>query len=395
MFEIKPYYQLKGVPYREEFFLFHGKVFLERNPESANQEFQSLPIGHCAYFPIQFSLNGSADYPPEADHWLARPLIQAVLNHESTTAELNIVRRTSKKSVVIINCLDDCFGHVVYKLFSVSRHRQADLGIVVIIPNNVAYYIPDDVEEVWTVNGRLADMNKEISGLDNLLKKELQRFEKVYFSHAFPRPNLETIHFKEFLKIDPFDLSAFDTEAPRITFVFRADRPWISRQFDQLVLNLCNRFGVQWGKYLLATKQIRHFNKVAEQVKKRLPTSTFSITGFGKMGNVGSLINDLRVDKATDASEAVWNEVYAQSHLVIGVHGSAMMIPTQLAAGFICLVPHFKLDHWAEDTLPPNRGRLSLFLCRFLDICSTPKMVAGHAISMLTRFKLHNRADHN
>ena len=63
-----------------------------------------------------------------------------------------------------------------------------------------------------------------------------------------------------------------------------------------------------------------------------------------------------------------------------------MLIPTALAAGFINLVPRYKIPHLAEDTALQHKSRYLQFLGRYLDEYSTPDLVAQHVISMISDF---------
>ena len=90
-------------------------------------------------------------------------------------------------------------------------------------------------------------------------------------------------------------------------------------------------------------------------------------------------------------TEILWNGVYAKSHIVIGVHGSHMLIPSALAAGFINIVPRYKIPHLVEDTVLPYGNRLLQFMGRFLDEFSAPGLAASHAVSIIREFGYVNR----
>ncbi len=118
----------------------------------------------------------------------------------------------------------------------------------------------------------------------------------------------------------------------------------------------------------------------------QLPEATFYAVGLGKSRKLNNDILDLRQEVIDLETEQKWNSCFAKSHIAIGVHGSAMLIPSGLAAGFIDIVPRYKIDQFAEDTILPFKNRMLQFLGRFLDEYSSPKLIAQHAISMVRQF---------
>ena len=88
----------------------------------------------------------------------------------------------------------------------------------------------------------------------------------------------------------------------------------------------------------------------------------------------------------TDEREKEWCGIYAKSHLIIGIHGSNMLIPTSLAAGFIEILPKHKIPHMTQDMLLSHSSRYAIFLGRHLDEFTSTALVKTHVISMLKDF---------
>ena len=135
-------------------------------------------------------------------------------------------------------------------------------------------------------------------------------------------------------------------------------------------------------------------NKTARLIKKQIPEAKIIATGLGKTGTLQRQIFDNRVSQILPETEEQWNAIFANSQLVIGVHGSNMLIPSYLAAGFINIVPRYKIKHIAEDTIAPHTNRYLHFLCRELDEFSSTKLVALHIGSMIKDFPyLYNNTE--
>ena len=113
-------------------------------------------------------------------------------------------------------------------------------------------------------------------------------------------------------------------------------------------------------------------------LKRKLGTQfKYSVAGLGKSGRFPSFINDHRVVFFNEESEKKLCRVYAESVLIIGVHGSGMLLPSAHSGMTICLMPSKRWGNFEEDILlTENDVRLALFQKRIvplnmciLDIC--------------------------
>ena len=143
---------------------------------------------------------------------------------------------------------------------------------------------------------------------------------------------------------------------------------------------------------LWARRQAVRYRKLKSLIFQKgvlVNTVAVGITGGGQYPiDLGYAIHDHRQRAPlTPEQERTWCERYAQSHLVVGVHGSGMLLPTSLAAGFICLLPPDKLAHYAEDVLMAHDNPIhQTLLGRFLPTSASPKQVAAMIVNMLTEF---------
>ena len=360
--------------------------------------YQTLPSGHDLLYPIQFSNDGSKSfYHPTAEVWLARPLIESVTKHPKHIAQFNCRVEAQFKSIVIVNCIDSCFGHVFGKLWNAQTFikNHPDLGVVVLIPFQCVWLVPTGVAETWSVNTPLKNCNKYIDGLDEFVKNQFPRFEKVFISNTYTHLDHSRIDLTAFIKKPSFDLSQFVSKPICITFILREDRFWHNSIFMDLLFKLL----VKWNnlhrfKMFFVARQNYLINKTARLIKKQIPEAKIIATGLGKTGTLQRQIIDNRVSQILPETEEQWNAIFANSQLVIGVHGSNMLIPSYLAAGFINIVPRYKIKHIAEDTIAPHTNRYLHFLCRELDEFSSTKLVALHIGSMIKDFPyLYNNTE--
>ena len=132
--------------------------------------------------------------------------------------------------------------------------------------------------------------------------------------------------------------------------------------------------------------QNKLINKTCKQIKRELPNADFNVVGLGRSGKFKKYINDYRKSNITKEIEIKWCEIYSKSHVVIGVHGSNMLLPTALAAGFIEILPKKNFGNIIQDVFLPYRKRELFYLGRFVREFATSDEIALQAISMIKCF---------
>jgi hypothetical protein len=357
--------------------------------------YHCLPIGHDLLFPIQVSKDGKESFfHPRAKDWLAAPLIKSL--GQKPEKRFPIERKVYKdsKQVVIVNCLDNCFGHIFTKVWNTYKliKSRPELGVIAIIPQRCNWLVPRDIAEIWSVPVELKDSAQMLGGLDEFVKSQLTRFDKVYLSHTFTHlDHTRHIAMEEILKTSRFDLDTFCSSTPQVTFVLREDRFWLNSQWMDFLFKASKKFKLtHWIFPILAWRQRQLVKRTGKKIRQSLPNVLLNCTGLGKSGKLLEGMADYRTDMILPETEFQWNSIFAKSHVVIGVHGSHMLIPSALAAGFVNIVPRFKIEHMVEDTALPYKNRLLHFLGRFLDEYSTSSLVSMHVVRMISDFDYVN-----
>lgn len=349
--------------------------------------FQTLPIGHDLLFPMTFNEHGSIRVDDKATQWLSKPLIAALFHDAKVRVKINKEILYQKSEAVILNCLDNCFGHAFSKLWNASilKRKYPDKSIIILVPSFMHWLVPDEMDEVWSFDHSFEELEKYLDGLDEEMNKNLfTRFEKVWMSKAYTHLDLSKVDLRGMLRTDRFDLSKFNLVTPTITFALREDRFWHLCQIEFFLYKVFVK--LKWQKKIFVWRQNYLLNRLAKRIKKKMNNINFYATGIGKTGTLTPMIVDRRKTELTAEEEREWCRLYAASHVVIGVHGSNMLIPSALAAGFIEILPRHKIRHIAEDTLIDYNSRYSLFLGRHVDHFASPRLVADHAVSIIRDF---------
>lgn len=352
-----------------------------------NTFFATLPTGHDLLFPASFGVNGShLTANEEAKVWLVNPLLSSLFHGKEKTVAIEREVFNSGTDAIILNCLDNRFGHSFAKLWNapILNRKYPDRSLIVFIPRSLRWLIPDCVTEVWTFDSPLQGLQFYLSDLDAEVTKLRDRFSRIWLSKAFTHLGLDKVDLRKFLRVDRFDLSRFESRSPQITFVLRQDRFWHRHLPEHFLFLVFRRLGLSLKPFVWRQNYL--VNKTAGMIRKRIPGIRIAACGLGTNGKLQSFITDLRRRQPTVAEEREWCKMYSVSHVIIGVHGSNMLIPTALAAGFIEILPRHKIRHVAEDVLIDRPARYALFLGRHVDQFTSPNLVRMHAERIITDF---------
>lgn len=352
--------------------------------------FATLPIGHAALFPVVCARGGSyARYNRQEGSWMALPLIRSFQEDAGVGAAIGLVQPNSGGDLILVNCLDSCFGHVFTKLWNVYllKKQFPYKSLAVLLPARCRWLITDAEVEIWSVDLPLEEMGKGIRGLDAWVKQQFIRFGSVALSEVPVHPPLEGLDFEEILQARPFALEDFERQPLQLTFIWRSDRFWLNSRLLDFLHKASIKFGFQDRvRGLFCYRQARLLGRLLRKLSKSLPEAHLVVTGLGKEGRLPSGCKDQRVAEIDERVEREWNEIYRHSQLVLGVHGSHMLIPTALSAGFVEILPRHKLPHLTEDISRQHGGHLGPFLGRFVDEFSSPRLVAAHVCTMVKGF---------
>lgn len=356
--------------------------------------YHTLPTGHAAYYPIAFSAdNHRLICNEEARTWLAQPLRDSILAQKKVAVNIQKEVYLSFRSVIILNCLDDCYGHMLYKLFNAQRHllHHKQYGLILIIHRSLRWLVPEGVAEIWWVDTPIQQLNQWLDKLDVFVQRELKHFDHVYLSAAVMYLDLAKIDIAAFTKVRPFALKEFIATSPQVTFVCREDRFWLPNWWDSYFYLLTVKLKcLPVARRYFVRQQNKAIQKVVRSIRKHRADTRFFAIGLGRTGRLGSDIIDHRVvEPVSSETERQWATVCATSHVAVGVHGSGMLIPTALAAAFINMIPVYKIKHLGEDIVPRHSPSTMPFLGRFLDASASPKRVAHHIVEVISGFTNH------
>ena len=341
---------------------------------------ENLKISHLIhkYFQIdveksQFWWEGTA-----IDH--AKILLNSLNHPESDQLEIKKELFKPSKQVIILNCIDHLYGHCLLKLLNAQRYLDSypDYGLIIIIPKFMRWMVPEGVAEVWTVPIPLSKSFCYYPSFAEFVTEELKRFDQVYVSKAYSHPSQFDI--TRFTRVPKH---SFDQADFNITFIWREDRMWFGdeNRLNQLIFRVLRKIKMLKPILFLQNWRVR---RLLAKIKTKVPSATFVVAGLGTQTKFPTWIEDLRVKQFEEKTEKQMCKVYADSRLVIGIHGSNMLLPSGHAGMTLDLMPDARWNNFAQDILYQETDpRLASFRYRYLPLHTNIERIADIASSML------------
>jgi hypothetical protein len=350
---------------------------------------EDLPIGHAVNYPYLINIKNSQFFGSKsaignkaADAWLGKNLLNSFQNPNGHEIEIQKEIFKDSKRVIVLNCIDHLYGHALLKLLNVDAHLQdnPNFGIVVIVQKFLRWMVPEGVSEVWTVDISLRKGQSYYPYIDRFISHELDRFDEVSISKAHSLP--ARFNITNYTRIPKHNFS--DKEF-RITFVWREDRLWV----NSLLFRVLKKIKLNYICLIIQNWKVR---KLLKKIKMKLPSAIFTVAGLGKRLSFPSWVDDIRVDKFDETTERNTCKVYSESRLVIGLHGSSMLLPSAHGGMTIDLMPDDRLGNICQDILYQKADpRLATFCYRFPHAGIKINQLARIATSMIDDYVAFTR----
>ena len=359
------------------------------------QFYQIFPVAHNVQAPVSMEKKHRKFYRhADTESWLFDAVVKA---HEGARKEdvpiQKIVFRQCEE-VLILNTLDYLYGHVLLKLYNSLHHldHQTHLGLILIIPKMFEWLIPVGCAEAWVVDLKLHELAYNHESIQKFASQQFTRFKSVYLSKAYSHPDFTTIDISRLTRVRPFDLANFARQRPTITFVLREDRWWFASLPDHWFFRLCRKMkALPWGGRILSHRQNRLVKRTINAIRKKTPDADFYIVGLGNAGSFAGCAVDKRETVINATTEREWCELYAKSHVVVGMHGSNMLLPTALAAGCVEILPEERYGNIVQDISVRYSDRRQLFFYRFADQYSSPASVSEKVTAVIEHYDTYHK----
>lgn len=379
-----------GMALSEGSIVWHGMHVLiaDRCFECGTEILTDLEVGHAS-LPYQIlqidkthgAVHGAAD--PVVKKWLGDQLLKSLDEPSAKPAGFMRTGSATGESVVILNCIDHLYGHAMLKLLNAQRHIDSPraLPLIVLAPKFLAWMVPREAAEVWTVDIPLKSGQAYYPDLDQAIQNECRRFREIFVSKGYSHP--DKVDIERFTGVPAHDLNASDY---RVTFIWREDRLWVDA-FKAKVLRRARAWKVA------LSQQNKRIVALFETMRRTNPNLRFTVAGLGTTTSFPAWIDDRRLAKFDAESERAVCRVYAESRLVIGIHGSNMLLPSAHAGMTLDLMPPDRWGNFAQDIVynyPCSREsdpRLLGFRYRYIPQTVDAREVGAIAANMVSGYR--------
>lgn len=357
--------------------------------------YHDLPVGFAVDHDVAIGKADGKMYDAKgAQPWVWGPLMEG-FRHPSDE-EVRIERKVFKacKEVIVLNNLDFLYGHVLLKLWNAQYYldEHPELGLVLILPRSFEWLVPKGTAEVWLVDQKLGKAHGWYRSIDRSVQQLLKEYDRVYLGKGYAHPDKSLVDIERFSGVAPFPMDRFMELPKQVTFVLREDRLWFRSPFTKFLSRALNKLGLKrWVNGFFLADQQRLALSSLRRLKQVYPDAKAVIVGLGDASVKEPGIRDLRTRRMDRDTELAWCAAYAESQVVIGVHGSNMLLPTALAAGCIEILPYDRYGNIVQDVAVRYRDVMQLFLYRFVDEFASSRVVARHAISLFKDFPVFHR----
>lgn len=330
-----------------------------------------LPSGFGLQYPMLLDRESGEVHDPNGVAWFAELLRSSYANRSSSHLSIEFEEFRPLARPVLLDCLDGLYGHSLLKLLNAQYYldHEPAFDLVVLLPRFLRWLAPSGAAAVWTVDLPLARGAEWNDSLAAEVKRRLEPFEAAYLSLAFPHPPPAEYAIERFTGVAPRPADAIEPvpDAPRVTFVWRDDRHWR---------------GDGRGRQHLQEARIA---RLGELVLESFRGADVAVTGVGQPAP-GRLApaTDLRAPAPDAAVERSWCERYRASDVVVGVHGSNMLLPSAYAVAVVELVPEDRTGNVGQSLLPRGSdARDVLYRYRMLPLDSSPEDVAAVVTTLI------------
>jgi len=357
-------------------------------PECGKTYYGDLLAGHGLYFPMLLDKSNGHVYDRLRVPWFAQWLEKSYRERRATPLVLHAEALRPIRRPLLLNCLDVLYGHSLLKLLNAQYYldHAPEYDLILLIPHFLRWMVPDGASAIWTVDWSLKNGAQWHDRLDAELHQRLDSFPEVFLSKAFSHPHPKDYDISRFTGVRPFRIDRWDEglQRPKVTFIWRDDRPWTTSR-PQKSRGLGNFFTAWQAPSRDPVKdQLSKVISLDSHLRSRFGNLQFAVAGIGDPGGLPAWIDDMRCRRVDADREKEWCELYARSHVVIGVHGSNMLLPSGHAGASIDLMPEDRWGNMLQDILfRPGDERELMFRHRFIQISTGPMELAVVARSLL------------
>ena len=356
--------------------------------QCGRQYYGDLPAGHGLAYPMLLEQGTGVVHDARGVGWFAELLASSYKDRVTSPLGFTVESFRPLRRPVLLNCLDMFYGHCLLKLLNAQYYldHHPDVDLIVMVPGFLRWMVPEGVASIWTVDLPLRRGQEWNDWLADEIRRQLESIEACGLSVAFSHPHPEDYDITRFTGVRAFanDEWISNRKRPVITFIWREDRLWSAVPGRDQRRKLGSRMKRSDSAL---DRQRQHVEALAQALHSQFPNMDFAVAGLGQPGGLQPTITDLRTLDLNESAERAWCERYARSSVVIGVHGSGMLLPSAHAGAVVDLVPQDRWGNLGQDILSNSRDVTeAMFRFLFLPVDTPPAVVTEVTASVIREF---------
>lgn len=312
----------------------------------------NFPIGQAKLLQYKLRKSDNAIFGKTDHIWLTDPLKNIVNNPIKDLIKFEVKALESNyKKVIILNTLDNCYGHSLLAILNLHEliQKKGDYGIIVIVQPSFEWLIPSQgVSEIWKVSLSFNQLKDYYEDLTTNINREIERFDSVSLASTNLCPKNTNIN--HLTDVSPYNFDSPPT-IPRVSFIWREDvnRFWLKSYWIYGILRKLKIASIILPFQYLRVLLFLYILK--SKLNKNNINRKITIVGLGSFGRFPKFVDDKRVDNFNKEIETEICKIYAESELVVGVHGSSMILPSAHSGMTVSIMPLKRWGNYIEDIL--------------------------------------------
>jgi hypothetical protein len=316
------------LPFTKEFII---TSYFETRLDPQQNTLELLPFGHSRHFPLKFNIADKRILSGESNFFNAALYKNFKEDNFIAADKCSVTLNPSKDKLIVLNCLDNCFGHALLKLFyaaDYSEKRKEEFDVLWIVPKAMQHFLKESPgRNFLVVHASFAELEKCFV-LNKEIDKIASNYKEVYLAGTETYADFDTNILTRQLQL--FKNTESAAIRNKVVFYYRADyyRMWDGKKQGKRIVQLFS------GLKNYFDSSIR-FCVVGDRDKFVFP----------------SWISDERVTGFSEEHDFNYNALFNSSILCIGFNGSHMLFPSMFSECTIHLHPSHKYKNMAEDTV--------------------------------------------
>ena len=331
-----------------------------------------VPANHGLYTPLVFDLRTGALLGDASLDWWAGNLPTLCRGPRREDAPLEVEElRPGMERVIFLNTLDYVFGHSLLLLLNAGVYldRYPDHGLIVVVTPELRRFVPAaGVAEVWTLRVPPGETRQWHANLDARFAARVEVAEAAFVARALPLPGPERYNLRRHGLTPAVPTVGPVAAAPTVLFTYRGTRLW----------------GGSWSS------ERRRLAGLGKWLRRLWPAVRLEIVGHAPLpapvpGWTDATRRGAAGGSGPDDYDADLLRRLGAADLVLGVHGSNLLLPSAVAPRVIELVPLDKYASLLQATLFDARRPLRehLWRRRYLHGNGTMNDLAPRGVALL------------